>query len=109
MKENGSQSPLGRSKGRQALGGCGVGNGPTPALRDRCRFAPPLQGGDFLQRNCLIAEFFEQGQSDIYESAGNVVERAVSSRVPSKSHKSLGRGSALADARATDLSLESVQ
>jgi hypothetical protein len=30
--------------------GYGVGNGPTPALRDRCRSAPPLQGGDFHGR-----------------------------------------------------------
>jgi hypothetical protein len=34
-------------RGRQALGvGCGAENEPTPALRDRCRCAPPLQGGD---------------------------------------------------------------
>jgi len=44
------KSPPRRGKGRQAMGwvveGC---DGPTPALRDRCRCAPPLPRGDFLR------------------------------------------------------------
>ena len=45
--EESNDSPLRRGKGRQALGWvCRLAHEPTPALRDRCRCAPPLQGGD---------------------------------------------------------------
>ena len=46
--EESKESPLGRGKSRQALGWVvDYGTKPTPALRDRCRCAPPLRGGDF--------------------------------------------------------------
>ncbi len=52
--EESKESPLGRGKGRQALGWVvDYGTKPTPALRDRCRCGEgfsslhPLRGGDF--------------------------------------------------------------
>ena len=46
--ENGERFPSREGQGPSGPGvGCGIKNEPTPALRDRCRFAPPLPGGDF--------------------------------------------------------------
>ena len=43
-------SPPGRGKGRKAPGwDFECGTTPTPALRDRCRFAPPLRGRGFQE------------------------------------------------------------
>ncbi len=45
-----TESPLGRARAARPWGECVVSNRrPTPALRDRCRFASPLPRGDFLR------------------------------------------------------------
>src|SRR6185503_12577684 len=42
---------LGGARAVRPWGGLCVENGPTPALRDRCRFAPPLPRGDLHRKH----------------------------------------------------------
>jgi hypothetical protein len=52
-------SPLGRGKGRQALGWVfQLETQPTPVLRDRCRYAPPLPGRGFSREHSRMRSVF---------------------------------------------------